>query len=438
MDRDVLFFVITLIISILIGVFPIARGLLSENPERRKSFAKYLTNNTIEESYYSSLNYCLDVIQRFYSSPFSMRALDRCIIIGTSYSFLFFVIAWVFGYNGKIFDIHVFPIQESTDRLLGFFSIAFCLGVSVLLWRKINNKEDGIKKNFLILIGAFLVSTFSVIATIIFGGAPKTAAFPIGVSIGLAAFIFAGVISSRITISGFAIVALGCSSLIISLFTSFFGGSNIAIAAFLGIFGFGTLLSLLNGFFDWISWAISRKLANSLRGKHSVLRFFTHIVIFDTFFAITLLVLVPAALSGGLQATNIFLSYFDVGLTYNYAPILGAAAQNPFGAEGLWFTLMILTNLVPTVFHLSFAVSTYPMVIFPGSKKRDIAERVIKEDYTMAIVLLIISFIFGVLVVIGVGYCFYLLLGFFDFRLISEMYRFACDISAAWGAACIH
>lgn len=112
------------------------------------------------------------------------------------------------------------------------------------------------------------------------------------------------------------------------------------------------LLPLINGFVDWIAWAMTRNVtAYALTMRHR----FLSIALSGIAFIVIGIFLVSSlafSLGFGFEAYN-RITMQRAGLAaFDLQPMIGQAIISPWG-EGLWMTLMLLTPLLPIAFQIS-------------------------------------------------------------------------------------
>ncbi|MBT3768221.1 MAG: hypothetical protein HN578_10755 [Rhodospirillales bacterium] len=422
-------------LAIFAFLFNLGIRLLNESAAKREAVAAIIESQQYEEKYSTFLTWGLDGLHSFFGKGWSFHALDRCMAIGCAYGFFFFMFAWTFGFHGGVFDIKVFPVQPMGNRVTVFVIILIFITASYLFWRRLPDLSDK-SKNWVGGVSCIVVIAVGMAVSVTLAQGKGTSGMAIGAAAGLGIHFIGAAAAGRIPISGRGVVLVGLIALIISLVLNHLGATLITVVAFLGIFGFGTMLSVMNGLFDWASWAVSRHLATSIKDDHSLFKFVTHILLYDTLIAIALLALVPAALIGGFQITNFMLDQFGVALKFNHAPLLFSASNGPFSPNGLWFTLMLLTNLVPTILHLTVAVAGLPLLVIPISMRVKIAQKLRTEEIAHGLIVISLALGIGLATVIAGGWGINKLITLTGFNLMDQIYEMACYSSELMGAAC--
>mgnify|MGYP006434953981 FL=1 len=130
------------------------------------------------------------------------------------------------------------------------------------------------------------------------------------------------------------------------------------------------------------------------------------------------------------------LDQFGVALKFNHAPLLFSASNGPFSPNGLWFTLMLLTNLVPTILHLTVAVAGLPLLVIPISMRVKIAQKLRTEEIAHGLIVISLALGIGLATVIAGGWGINKLITLTGFNLMDQIYEMACYSSELMGAAC--
>ena len=135
---------------------------------------------------------------------------------------------------------------------------------------------------------------------------------------------------------------------------------------------FFLLLPLANGFWDWLSWRVSRWL-----GRDLLARFdqggqawtITWHALVDFVLALIFLATLAFALAFGVESYNQYGLWRSGEEVYELRDFVRKAAEKPW-TEGLWLTAMLLSTLVPTFLHFALLLAS-PLVMFvTGNPKR--------------------------------------------------------------------
>jgi len=138
------------------------------------------------------------------------------------------------------------------------------------------------------------------------------------------------------------------------------------------IITFFLLLPLANGFWDWLSWRISRWL-----GRDLLARFdqggqawtITWHALADFVFALLFLATLAFALAFGIESYNQYGLWRSGDPVYDLRTLVGGAAANPW-TEGFWLTAMLLSTLAPTFLHFALLLASPLVMLVSGSPKR--------------------------------------------------------------------
>lgn len=116
------------------------------------------------------------------------------------------------------------------------------------------------------------------------------------------------------------------------------------------------LLPFINGFMDFVSLGISRILSKKIYEdiKHGTYKAIILHLAIDLVAAVLLLVFLVFTVCFGTQLFNIFVAK-EPELFIDLSVLIKSAKQSPFGPDGLWITLMLLSTLVPTFAHFVIA-----------------------------------------------------------------------------------
>ena len=133
---------------------------------------------------------------------------------------------------------------------------------------------------------------------------------------------------------------------------------------------FFLLLPLANGFTDWGSWWVSRRLGSELRNRlrrpHTGREFAALVLrhgLYDLGLALGFFALLAILLAFAFESVDLLAAFKDIDVSQTIAD----AAGKPF-TDGLWLTAMLFSTLMPTAVHLLFLVAS-PFALF--SRGRD-------------------------------------------------------------------
>ena len=153
---------------------------------------------------------------------------------------------------------------------------------------------------------------------------------------------------------------------------------------------FFLILPLVNSLFDWLSWwttrALGKRLLAVLDEQRGVWQRRGVIVLHsfaDLASSVALLLLMAFALGLGFQAYNDLAVLGNQSQPFNHlSEVITSTAKDPWG-EGFWFTLMLLTTLLPTFGHgIMLLGSPLGVLLIPDRKRLALAEDL--ENYASA------------------------------------------------------
>jgi len=154
-------------------------------------------------------------------------------------------------------------------------------------------------------------------------------------------------------------------------------GSKVVVVFLL----FFLILPSVNSLFDWLSWwttrALGLRLLAVLDERQGVWQRRGVIVLHsfaDLASSVALLLLMAFALGLGFQIYNDLAVLGHETQPFNLSSVIETTAAHPFG-EGFWFTLMLLTTLLPTFGHgIMLLGSPLGVLLIPDRKRLALAE----------------------------------------------------------------
>ena len=154
-------------------------------------------------------------------------------------------------------------------------------------------------------------------------------------------------------------------------------GSKVVVVFLL----FFLILPSVNSLFDWLSWwttrALGLRLLAVLDERQGVWQRRGVIVLHsfaDLASSVALLLLMSFALGLGFQIYNDLAVLGHETQPFNLSSVIETTAAHPFG-EGFWFTLMLLTTLLPTFGHgIMLLGSPLGVLLIPDRKRLALAE----------------------------------------------------------------
>ena len=162
-------------------------------------------------------------------------------------------------------------------------------------------------------------------------------------------------------------------------------GDQVDNAFSILIITFFLVLPLANGFWDWLSWQVSRwlgrDLLKKLDGGNRAWTITWHAMV-DAGVAVLLLATLAFALAFGVESYNQFAEARTGNQVYDLATFVRDAAAKPW-TEGFWMTAMLISTLVPTFLHFALLLaSPLVMLVFASPKRAELATAL--QDYDRA------------------------------------------------------
>jgi hypothetical protein len=464
---NILIAIIAIILGFVINI--IYKELKSKTEYRTKCIEILEEKRLIgfTKNYRKYLEAGLDKLDDILGAPFSAQALTINTSLAIFYAISLFMLSWAFGGSGKLASIVILP--ETFSIIQRIFTLLFFI-VIFLIFIFYEKIDSGIEKflskifpqrlsswvycflaaiiisaivfylkNYFIIISMLIIFFSSAIAvsvafTIAFAGAVPVAfavagkgavtfafAFSVAVAVsgaasgavpGESAFAFAFILIilpliylSEKSLKWSYIVSL---SLIIILFT----GLSLEVKFlslnkfFISYLFFLIILPIINGWLDFSSFFVSRKLARKIVDNKGIKTFIIH---FGADFIIAIILLVTL-IFGICFCTELF-NHFVIkkpDLMINLPNFIETARHNPLGAESLWITLMLFSTLLPTAAHFVLAFfGAYTAFFTPKFIRKNFAAR-LKDTNTSGIKLILPAIYFSlrypVSIVFGIGF----------------------------------
>ncbi len=391
----------------------------------RPSFSTY---------YQTYLQKGLDKLYDWFGAPFSAKALTLNTFFAICYAFSFFAVSWILGQSGKIGISYIMPPFSTIRRILNGILFILLIYI-IRKCRKIDSRIENllskripskvvpliyrlsasvlviilslIYKHYILLLLLFFTPympalgvAFAVAGALIEAG---TIVFIVAIAI---SFVFTDATKAAAVVTVAVAIAVGSTgplALIVALgFT--FGALCLAIKkmwlasylfnvyliclSMIGLslewkfvkietqtifyFFFLIILPFINGFMDFVSLGISRILGKKI--YDDITRKTLKTVLFhfslDLAAAVLLLVFLIFAICFGMQLFNIFVAK-KTELVIDLPNLIESAKQAPFGPDGLWITLMLLSTLVPTFAHFVIAFTgIFTIYITPNLREK--------------------------------------------------------------------
>ena len=405
-------------IAYLRAAFSYYERQLEKDAGYRKAKAEDLLDPKYARIYRNLLSAGLDRLNRFFGGVHSHHALDICITLSLSYSLGLFFLGWVVGGPGGIGGTPFIPGEWPWwARLLLTAALAVYLGF--LFWffgrpfRRliaIGERTGGGPARRLIGVPLGVLAGTGALALAVAGagaGAGAVAVAVAGAGAGAGAGALAGVLA--VAVAAAAVVVGAGVGVGVGVVT----GGAIAVVALAIIAGVGALagadvkalanpifvtyvlflllLPTLNGVWDWASWGISRSLGAHLLATlkkeipelRKALWAVLHAAI-DLVAAIGLLAALLISLTAVVEGANELARAIDFPPPLVLDEFLRDAAKDPWGPDGIWVTLMLLSTLIPTAAHFVMAITGSTMTLWPRAHRRRLAQGLIQLNPSLA------------------------------------------------------
>lgn len=132
---------------------------------------------------------------------------------------------------------------------------------------------------------------------------------------------------------------------------------------------FFAILPLLNALIDWVSWGVSRKLGVLILWRGPSIRIIAQHAAIDAALAIVFLTGLTVTLVATIEGYNALALSFNIRPPLELEALIGVVAAHPWGSDGIWVTIMLLSTLVPTAAHGVMLVAS-GLTLWPGGKRR--------------------------------------------------------------------
>lgn len=334
-------------------------------------YRERLRNPVFRRWYRRTLLRALKALRAFFGRRLirSWRGYGACVGISLAYSVILFLAAWFIGGPGKLGNTAIFeeglPLWRRAAALAMILAIAgfvfwWFLNVGKIFYRissVVRRRVGGVFGGLLATGAGFGLQLLVLVVT---GAA-------VSVAMGVVVAIFgagAGPGTATVTITGAAVGGIAGSGAVA-------GGVGVAVvvAIAVAVFGVGFLmfgfvdlyffaghvlfwivLPLVNGFWDWLSWGISRALGTWVLRRMRWRTLARHALL-DLGAAVLLLAGLVVTLVAVIEVHNILAVQPDGRVPLELKNFLIDARADPWGAGGIWVTLMLLSTLVPTALH---------------------------------------------------------------------------------------
>lgn len=308
----------------------------------RKRIRDWLYSGDWSNAYLKLIDSIIHIINNFFGRPISIHSFNRCLSI----SLLYVILAYIYidFYNKNYSSSEIFT--HFLVFLLIFSISFFIIGFQISL-------RSTICLNYYAL--DIIVALYSnIVFVVIVENAIQELVFPIAFLAPLPIYIFYNRNSIVYFIAFFIILAYNERVGVIGLEQNI--QKNIAILF---------ILPLINAFFDWISWYISRYYISKIRidiiKRPFRRRFFSLIkhVSLDIIYMITVFLFLLIT----IKLTH------DGFFGLNFWREMSIARFFPFSSPGIAMTVMLISTVVPTALHVFLAVFALAAVRPPNATR---------------------------------------------------------------------
>ena len=374
---------------------------LEKDAGYRKAKAEDLRDPNYARIYRNLLSAGLDHLNRFFGGVYSRRALGICVTLSLFYSLGLFFLGWAVGGPGSIgatpFIAGEWPWWA---RLLLTAALAAYIGLIYWFFRRRFGRLIAIAERTgrgpakqligvpLGLLAGVLAGAVAVTLARAGAGAVAVAVAGAGLVAGAAAIAGAGAVAVVVAVA-VAVALVGAVTVVVTeaAVVALVGAD---VKTFANTFAvtwllFLLLLPALNGVWDWASWWISRSLGAHLLATlkkeipelRKALLAVLHTAL-DLVAAIGLLAALTISLTAVVEGANELAKAIDLPPPLALDEFLRDAAKDPWGPDGIWVTLMLLSTLIPTVAHFVRAIDRTTMTLWPRAHRLHLAQGLIQ------------------------------------------------------------
>jgi len=366
-----------------------------------QQLAKWFRHPKWDAWYEEALKKALRWCKRFFGvNGLTSLSYDRCLIVSILYAFGFFILSWAFS-NQTTVTPDILGNPHPLKKLLSLVTLAcsiFLLFLAILfgknVLRKISSWELFVKfQEFIfgnrnhddklrIIVSSIILSIFLsalcsfsiIIVTSVFGyinlrlSILVSVPFFLSIAAGFLNYMFDDASKKGAIFA----TMIGAFSALIILFSGAIADRS-HITTFVYFFLFWLFLPVTNATLDWVSWCVSRWLAAKLVGNRGWVRIFGHLfadLVLATMFLFTMAAILPMAFA----ATDQLGQFANASQRIGISAQLGRTVVSPFGPNGIWITVMLLSTLVPTVLHMGAALAAIPTLVMSLKWRTNMAD----------------------------------------------------------------
>ena len=368
-------------LSLYFGAVYFLHGILAKNPASRQRALNRLHTPLFGRLYRNTLRNGLAWLAKLFGGrrPNSLAALRVCFALSLLYGVTLFLLSWTSGGSGTIGTTPILPANTSVWQRIAIAlltAIPACYIFFVL--RNLRAIAEEIRKSMIKPLlplgwsnGATAKITANILVVIlVIGGTAGTVDIVNSVG-GITTVALAGAIAvAAVLLEGKASAVVGGiagSALFVSgTIDPFTSGVITALL-------FWLLLPALNALLDWFSWWISRSLGHRiLLTKNLWLTIPAHALI-NLVAAVALLAVLTITLVTTLEGFNLWAASHGSAPPLALEGLIDTVREKPFGAEGAWITLMLLSTLLPTALHLGMLFMGFAAIHEPKGLRDAVA-----------------------------------------------------------------
>jgi len=175
-------------------------------------------------------------------------------------------------------------------------------------------------------------------------------------------------------ISALLLILLGARVLSDFKLYEYFGFGSLIGAALVNMLLFFVILPPINAFWDWLAWEVSRLLARKLLVRVNPFKILKQTII-AAFVGLMLLIGLICSMTYAITWFNNWMLAHANTQPLPLNGLIAAMAQNPVSPEGIWITIMLLSTLLPTFFHLLFLLWGGLLIVTPQSWRMAMAAK---------------------------------------------------------------
>lgn len=410
--------IINISIAVFVGLLGMHRAKIKTiKCTKKSSLINKLESSNILSNYHQLLEDTLDFLTTRFGPSFSANSNNFTTNLAVFYSFAVFFVIWVFNGSGSLGNIEILDINITSKIRLVLLFVSFCFiylsynlfeidknfyftktptrkkittvvvylpyflvalflplhwtstiyinaalrTILIILFSSslgglILNRAFSNKSGSLTFAITFLVLVYGggMISSILhYGEMPVRMIIMIGLAILLPLLVY--FVNKKFGTSKVYFVNLLMVSLSIFIIKLFPKILNMDIISIVLLYFF-VLLPSLNGLMDWVSLSVSRIFAKGILKVDEMVKIIFYVLL-DLFIAFILLGLLVIIFVVGTKLFN-YILVTDHNLQIPIDALILQTKESPFSSNGLWFIIMLTSTIVPTTFHLFFAINS--------------------------------------------------------------------------------